>query len=78
MACLTGLAALPGRPIHQNGKSKKNGDPCESPCLIGRVRLPVSGQFSRDPFVKRAASHSCTSARMFRPASKKSSNRLGT
>ena len=35
-------------------------------------------QFSREPFVNRAANQSCTSARMFLPASRKSSNRLGT
>ena len=64
-----GAGGLPACPLW---KVKKNGDPFESPLLV------LVGQFIREPFANRAASHSCTSARMFLPASKKSSNRLGT
>lgn len=35
-------------------------------------------QFSRDPLGRREASHRCTSARMLRPAIRKSSKRVGT
>lgn len=48
--------------------------------MAGRalVAAPEASQFRRECLGSRAASQSCTSARMWRPSSRKLSNRLGT
>jgi len=53
-------------------RSPSSADSC-APELAGNIV-----QHRRDPFGSLVASHSCTSARMYRPSSKKSSKRLGT
>ena len=80
----TGRRAPAGRTLRRQPlaceRSTCAADAWARPAMAGRalVVAPEASQFRRECLGSRAASQSCTSARIWRPSSRKLSNRLGT
>lgn len=80
----TGRRAPAGRTLRRQPlaceRSTCAADAWARPAMAGRalVVVPEASQFRRECLGSRAASQSCTSARIWRPSSRKLSNRLGT